>query len=173
MRNQTISSLSTEYNATLQVLLIIALTCELVHANSMASFATFCFFIINTLLQQAILFVPLEFVLQPLYITKSYYTYFHIAYQITCIYIISILYKSTPKLHVHMYNRFATTTYMETSLLPLCRISYGPWRCWKLYTNKHIKQSIIVSFFCIHILCCFDPSSCPVILLPSIRINLF
>ena len=41
------------------------------------------------------------------------------------------------------------------------------------YTNKHIKQSIIVSFFCIHILCCFDPSSCPIILLPYIRINLF
>ena len=50
MRNQTISSLSTEYNATLWVLLIIALTCELVHANSVASFATFYFFIINTLL---------------------------------------------------------------------------------------------------------------------------
>jgi len=44
MRNQTISSLSTEYNATLYVLLIIALTCELVHANSVASFATFYVF---------------------------------------------------------------------------------------------------------------------------------
>ena len=107
------------------------------------------------------MFVPLEFVLQPLYITKSYYTYFHIAYQITCIYIISILYKSTPKLHVHMYNRFATTICMETSLLLLCWISYGPWRCWNPYTNKHIKQSIIVSFFCIHILCCFNPIIMP------------
>ena len=107
------------------------------------------------------MFVPLEFVLQPLYITKSYYTYFHIAYQITCIYIISILYKSTPKLHVHMYNRFATTTCMETSLLPLCRISYGPYVVGSPYTNKHIKQSIIVSFFCIHILCCFDPIIMP------------
>ena len=29
------------------------------------------------------------------------------------------------------------------------------------YTNKHIKQSIIVSFFCIHILCCFDPIIMP------------
>ena len=29
------------------------------------------------------------------------------------------------------------------------------------YTNKHIKQSIIVSFFCIQILCCFDPIIMP------------
>ena len=41
MGNQTISSLSTEYNVTLQVLLLTALTCESVHANSVASFATF------------------------------------------------------------------------------------------------------------------------------------
>jgi len=64
---------------------------------------------------------------------------------------------------------------------PVWRLRY--YRCAKFltvpdvvgspYTNKHIKQSIIVSFFCIHILCCFDPSSCPIILLPSIRINLF
>ena len=117
MRNQTISSLSTEYNATLQVLLIVALTCELVHTNSVASFATFCFFIINTLLQQAILFVPLEFVLQPLYITKSYYTYFHIAYQnymhIHYIYFVQINSEVTcayvqPFYH-HLYGDFSTT----------------------------------------------------------------
>src|SRR6185295_17866588 len=55
---------------------------------------------------------------------------------------------------------------------PVCRLLY--YRCAEFltvpdvvgspYTNKDIKQSIIVSFFCIHILCC---------LLPSIRINLF
>jgi len=85
-----------------------------------------------------------------------------------------IIYIFTLPIKLRAYTLYLFCTNQLRSYMCICTTVLPPPPVWRLlyyrcaefltvpdvvgspYTNKHIKQSIIVSFFCIHILCCFD-----------------
>jgi hypothetical protein len=91
-----------------------------------------------------------------------------------------IIHIFTLPIKLRAYTLYLFCTNQLRSYMCICTTVLPPPAVWRLlyyrcaefltvpdvvrspYTDKHIKQSIIVSFFCIHILCCFDP----IILLP-------